>query len=301
MGLAGLSLSWHLMHQYQGTPIAIANTIGAIAAMVFVILSLAYLVKLIKYPQSVFTEFRHPVTRNFFGTIPIAMLLLSAIINPYYQTTSEYLWTTGSLLTLALGLYIVLQLKRGNQEPQHVVPALFIPSVGSLNISATGAPMSMPWAAELSLFSTATGTFLALIFMVMVMSRLIHQDPLIKKMIPSLMILVAPFEVGFLVYTSASDTMDRFAGMLFYAGLFLFIMLVFKIFRRGIPFTSTWWAIGFPVAALSNAALKYAWIQDTAPLWLIAYLILALLNLIIVVLTIKTLLHLFKGQLLTTT
>ncbi len=298
MGLAGLSLAWRAMDQYYGIGNSISDVIGVIAATVFIILSLAYLTKLIKYPQSVIAEFSHSTSRNFFGTIIIAMLLLSAVANPYYQTFSENLWTTASLLMLMLSLYVVSHLKSGNHNPEHIIPALIISCVGPLNIPATGALMQMPWAAELNLFALATGAFLAIVFIVMIVSRLIHYEPLSRNMTPSLLILISPFEVGFLAYTSLFNVTDRFAGMLFYAGIFLFIILSIKVFFRKIPFTTAWWAVSFPVAAMSKAALKYAWIQDTAPLWFIACLILLLLNLIVAILTIKTLLSLLTGKLL---
>ncbi|MNT95933.1 potassium-tellurite ethidium and proflavin transporter [compost metagenome] len=84
-------------------------------------------------------------------------------------------------------------------------------------------------------------------------------------MVPSLMILVAPFEVGFLAYANLFG-IDRFAAMLFYFGLFLAVVLGFKVFRRDVPFAPSWWAISFPLAALANAALKYAHVQGDLPL-----------------------------------
>lgn len=117
-------------------------------------------------------------------------------------------------------------------------------------------------------------------------------------MIPSLMVLIAPFEVGFLAYTNLVGEIDRFASILFYFGLFLFVVLGFKVFRRDVPFSPSWWAISFPVAALSNAALKYAHAHDNTVLMLIAALILLFLTMSVTVLLVKTLTSLFSGKLL---
>ncbi len=57
-------------------------------------------------------------------------------------------------------------------------------------------------------------------------------------------------------------------------------------------------AISFPIAALSNAALKYAHVQDNAVLMFIAAVILLFLTVALAVLTIKTLASLFSGKLL---
>jgi tellurite resistance protein len=117
-------------------------------------------------------------------------------------------------------------------------------------------------------------------------------------MIPSMMILIAPFEVGFLAYVNVVRRVDTFAGLLFYFGLFLFIILATRIFRPSIPFAPGWWAISFPMAALANAAMKYAAAQDTTALHYLAGVILVIATLAIVVLFVRTLHMLVQGTLL---
>ena len=104
--------------------------------------------------------------------------------------------------------------------------------------------------------------------------------------------------MGFLAYTNVFGEIDRFASVLFYFGLFLFVVLSFKVFRRDVPFAPSWWAISFPIAALSNAALKYAHAQDSTLLTAIAAVILLFLTVTLFVLTVRTLASLFSGKLL---
>ncbi|WP_240420832.1 hypothetical protein [Paenibacillus periandrae] len=132
----------------------------------------------------------------------------------------------------------------------------------------------------------------------MIVSRLIHQAPLPAGLTPSLIIMIAPFEVGFLGYTNIMQRIDQFAAILFYIGLFLFIVLLFKVFNKSVPFGASWWAVSFPMAALSNAALKYAMFVHSWLLIAIAAVILALVSLVLIVLFIRTLNILFNGQLL---
>jgi tellurite resistance protein len=158
--------------------------------------------------------------------------------------------------------------------------------------------MPMAWVAEFNLFALAVGAVLALVFFTRIFSRLVHETTLAKGMVPSLMVLIAPFEVGFLAYTNVFGEIDRFASVLFYFGLFLFVVLGFKVFRRDVPFAPSWWAISFPIAALSNAALKYAHAQDNTVLMVIAAVILLFLTVALTVLLVKTLISLFSGKLL---
>lgn len=297
MGLAGLGLGWRLAHQYFGVSPLIGEAIGLFAALVFVVLSIGYLTKLARHRQAVINEFTHPIAGNFFGTIVIAILLLSVVAGPYSEKLGQGLWTLGTVLTVLLGGLVLSRLFNGKQDLQHAVPAWLIPGVATLDVAVTGGHMPMAWAAELNLFTMAVGAALALIFFTSIFPRLVHQEPLGKAMVPSLMILVAPFEVGFLAYSNLFG-IDRFAALLFYFGLFLAVVLGFKVFRRDVPFAPSWWAISFPLAALVNAALKYAHAQGGLPLQVIAWASLLFLTFALAMLTAKTLGSLVRGKLL---
>lgn len=298
MGISSLSLAWRQASTLFGTSPVIADIIGIVAVLVFVALSIGYISKWVLYPQKVKDEFTHPVFGNFFGTITISILLLSSVIGSYSQLSGQVIWIIGIVPTLALSFVIVTRLLNGNHEPGNAVPALLIPVLGTINIAVTGGTMPFPWAHEINLLSLAIGGIVALVFLSLILSRLIHQAPLPAGSTPSMMIMIAPFEVGFLGYTNFEQRIDPFASILYYFGLFLFIVLFFKVFKKSIPFGASWWAVGFPMAALSNAALKYAMFVHSWLLIAISAVILALLSIVLVVLFIRTINMLLKGSLL---
>jgi len=298
MGLSGLALAWRLAHSYYGISERIADVIGLFAVGVFVALALGYSAKLVRHTGAVADEFRHPIASNFFGTIAIGVLLLSAVLGAYNRELGEWVWIVGTIATLALSFIVVARLLNGKGDAAHAVPAWLIPGVATLDIAVTGGHMRMAWAGEVVLFSAAVGSVLALVMFTMIGTRLIQHDPLAAPMTPSLMILVAPFEVGFLAYVNLMGEVDRFAALLFYFGLFIFIVVAPKVFRRSISFGPTWWAIGFPLAALANAALKYASVHPTLPLQALAIGLLLFLTGALAVLTVRTVHILFNGRLL---
>jgi tellurite resistance protein len=255
-------------------------------------------VKWIKYPSAVKGEFNHPIAGNFFGTITIGILLLSAVVGVYSSVLQQLVWMIGTITTILLSFVIVSRLLKGNVDSGHAVPAWLIPGVATLDIAVAGGTMPMQWAHEVNLFSAGVGAVLALVFFTLIFSRLVHKDPLLPGMLPSMMIMIAPFEVGFLAYVNITHQVDMFAALLFYFGLFLFVVLAMKIFRPSIPFAAGWWAISFPMAALSNAALKYAAVAHSAALDGIAGIILAILTVAIAVLFVRTLRILANGKLL---
>ena len=298
MGIAGLSIAWRQASQEFGVTPLISTATGMLAIVVFVVLGAGYLVKAIRHPDAVRSEFRHPVAGNFFGTITIAILLLSSVVAQLSQPLAEGIWIVGTIATIALCFTIASRLLQGKIDVAHAVPAWFIPGVATLDIAVAGGNMPMLWAHEINMFALAVGTMIALLFFTMIMSRMIHHEPLPAGMVPSLLILMAPFEVGFLAYTNFTQHVDTFSGLLFYFGLFIFLTLAPKVFRRGIPFASGWWAISFPMAALASAALKYSMFVQAWPVTLIAILLLAMLSIAIVVLFVRTLHMLVNGKLL---
>lgn len=298
MGLAGLALAWRLAAKTYDFSPAVGEGIGLFAALVFIVLGLGYFAKWVKYPEAVSAEFNHPVMSNFFGTIAIAVLLLSAVLSHYSQPLGQNLWIVGTVSTIVLAFIVVTKLLKGGLDNAMAVPAWLIPGVATLDIVVTGAHMPFSWAHEVNLFSLGVGAIVAAVFFTLIMARLIHSEPLAPAMVPSMMILIAPFEVGFLAYTNFTGQIDAFASMLYFFGLFMFVILAVKIFRPSTPFTPGYWAISFPMAALSNAALKYA---AMAGGWLppaIAWIILVFLTVALLLLTVRTLHILFNGKLL---
>ncbi|MFH0133205.1 SLAC1 anion channel family protein [Variovorax sp. VaC1] len=298
MGLSGLAMGWRFAHTAFGVSRVVADAIGLFATFLFVVLAIGYGAKLLRHPAAVKAEFHHPIAGNFFGTIAIALLLQSAVLGVYDSTLGHVLWTIGTVLTLLLALHVVSRLLGGNGDPKHAVPAWIIPGVAALDIVVTGSHVPMAWAGEVLLLSIAVGSVLALVMFTMICTRLIQHEPLAPAMTPSLMILVAPFEVGFTAYTNLTGRVDQFAGLLFYFGLFLFVALAPKVFRRSVPFGAGWWAISFPLAAMVNAALKYASVHPTLPLRLLAGVSLVALTAALLVLMVRTLHILFNGRLL---
>ena len=298
MGLSGLALAWRLARVSLGAPAWVGESIGAFALVVFLLVSTGYLAKLARHPQAVLAEFRHPVAGSFFGTVVIAVLLVAAVVEPYSLPAASVIWTAGTFAAMALALVSTSRLLAGRVDASHALPASLMPGVATLNIAVTGRNMPMAWAAEVNLLACAVGAVLAVLLYALIFSRLVHREPLAPAMAPSLMILMAPFAVAFLAYTNLVGGVDRFAALLLHFALFMFVVIVPKVWRSGAAFSLGWWVIGFPMAALANAALKYAAFRDSAPLWWLAVLLLGLLTLTLAVLTVRTMWLAVNGRLL---
>jgi tellurite resistance protein len=298
MSLSGLSLAWRLAAKMYGADIAVSNAIGIVSLAVFTLLALSYINKFFRYRNLVKQEFSHPVIGNFFGTVGISILLLSSVVSIYSTAAQLVVWIIGVIVTLLLSVVIISRLLDGNGSPTSVVPAWLIAGVGSLDIVVTGGSFASAWAHEINLLAAAVGSVSAIVFFVLIFSRLVHHEPLAAGMRPSKMILVAPFAVGFVAYVNLVQKVDMFAALLFYFGLFLFVIISYRLLRKPASFSPNWWAIGFPMAALSNAALMYSNAVGGPVVNFIAVSLLILLSACILVLSIRTLHTLANGRFL---
>ncbi|HEV7321221.1 MAG TPA: SLAC1 anion channel family protein [Ensifer sp.] len=258
MGVTGLSLAWREAESAIALPAMPGEYVGWLGTSIFLSLAAGYAIKWRRHPASVAAEFAHPVQSNFFATVAIGLLLQSAFLNRYSPLLSEIVWTVASALTFALA-YVVARGFLGRQQSRDTtLPPLLIPGVATLDIAVTGHAMPFSWAHEVNMLAFSIGSVIAAVFIALIFSRLRHEDPLPAPARPSLMVLVAPFAVGFLAYTNVTGSVDLFATVLFYFALFLMLVLSPMVFRSHVPFSVAWWAISFPLAALSIAFFRYA-------------------------------------------
>ncbi|MDL9997522.1 SLAC1 anion channel family protein [Variovorax sp. J22P240] len=299
MGLCGLALAWRLAAIEFGLPRWVGEVLGYAAAVVFVALVLAYAIKFLKSPNAVRTEFAHPVAANFFATPIISLLLLPAVVAPYALALAKVLWVAGTMAMLGFAWLIVSRWMSVRQQIAHATPAWIVPVVGTLNISIAGVPLNLPGSHAVCVFALAVGLFFAVPLFTLILSRVIFEEPMPQPLQPSLMILVAPFAVGFSAYLNVAGQLDLFAELLFYLAVFMLAVLLPKLvrLRSCSPFHTSWWAVSFPLAAMTLAALKFSIEQ---PSWLaqaFALAMLAFTTLVILSLGFRTSMGMAQGEL----
>ncbi|WP_104668156.1 SLAC1 anion channel family protein [Ensifer adhaerens] len=297
MGITGLSLAWREATKTIGLPALPGEYIGWSGTFIFLGLAGAYAIKWARHPSAVAAEFAHPVQSNFFATVAIGLLLQSVFLGRYDAIVSQTVWIAASALTFALA-YLVTRAFIGRQQSRETtLPPLLIPGVATLDIAVTGYAMPFSWAHEVNMLAFSIGSVMAAVFVALIFSRLRHEDPVPVLARPSLMVLVAPFAVGFLAYTNVTGTVDLFATVLFYFALFLTLVLSPMVFRTHVPFSIAWWAISFPLAALSIAFFRYARAAQSDMLIGLAGFMFILLVVAIAVVFIRTASAILTGKL----
>lgn len=297
MGLAGLGRALRLAAGLFNISIIYSQFTNLLAWLIFLVLLIFLLLKLIRYPQKLSAEFWAPAEGCFFATVPISILLLSPSLQPAFGAAYLCCWVIGTSVMLGLAFLTIYNLLNIKQSVVNFMPGMILPAVGVLNIAVTSGALYTAWVIELNKFAFAIGLVLTVVFFTLIFARLMHHDKLTAKMEPTLMIMMSPFGVCFLAYTNITAQVDLFAAILFYFGLFFFVILFVRIFINQKTFIYTWWSVGFPTAALTNAACKYALNNHLAISAIIAAMLLIILSAFIIYMLLKSFYLLFRMRL----
>lgn len=295
MGLAGFTIALEKAEEIFALPFHFSGAMLALTATVFVLLVMAYGAKLIRYRAAVVKELNHPIKLSFFPAFSISLILLSIAPLPFSMPVSFPLWAIGAAIHLGFTLFVLSRwINHTTFDIQHSNPSWFIPMVGNILVPIGGIAHGY---AEVSWFFFSIGLLFWLVLLTIIFYRVIFHPALPEKLVPTFFILIAPPAVGFISYFKLAGGLDSFGRFLFYTALF-FTILLLSLYRKfmGIRFFLSWWAYSFPVAAFAIASMVMYKQQQTGFYLALSGVMLALLALIILVLVVKTLAALRRGQ-----
>ncbi|MHC0054757.1 SLAC1 anion channel family protein [Actibacterium sp. D379-3] len=295
MGMMGLTLALHAAEQAFGRGGALSHGVLAVSALLFAVLLALYGLKLLRHPDHVIAEWHHPIRLAFFPTVSISLLLLSVATLGDWPMLARGLWVTGAALQGVLTLS-VMSGWIGHRSFQHVhlSPAWFIPAVGNVIVPVAGVQLGYT---ELSWLFFSGGIVFWIVLLTLVFNRLTFHDPLPGRLQPTLVILIAPPAVAFIAWVRMTGGVDAFAHILLNTG-YVFALIVAtqapRILR--LPFALPFWALSFPLAALSIASFLYADKAGSAAHKAVGTGVLALLVVVIAALLYRTAVAIRRGE-----
>jgi len=294
MGMGGLTIMYQKAGSWLGVPHIIGTLLMYLTTLMFVVISLFYIVKYFKYPEAIKKEFSHPVRINFFAAISISMLMLAIMYKENYESISAAFWYPGTILHFYLTMHTIAYWINNNQELSHSNPAWFIPIVGNVLVPVGGVGFANQ---GVLMYFFSVGMFFWLVLFAIIFNRIIFHHQLAQKFMPTLFILIAPPAVGFLAYFKMYGEIDHFALFLFSMALFFTILIAFmsKNFIK-IKFFISWWAFVFPLASMAIASmLMYHKTGDFA-LHMLSYIMLAVTTTVIAIVIYQTIVHIKRGE-----
>lgn len=297
MGLAGLTLATlRFEHAASLAPVA-SPALLVVSILAFLAIAGAYGLKAARFPAAAKADWNHPVRIAFFPAATVGLILLGTATLAVAPGLGALIWMVGTALHLVMTLTVVSTwIGHRPFEPVHMNPAWFIAAVGNVIVPVAGTRLGY---VELSWFFFSVGIVYWIILATLVFNRLIFHSPLPERLMPTLMILVAPPAIGFVAWTSLTGTIDPFARILYYAAvMFTLVILTQSAKLRKLPFTISWWAYSFPLATLTIATFVYGEMTGIVLFQQAAYGLYAVLVVALALLTGRTLLGLARGEIL---
>lgn len=296
MGLAGLSLAWRAAAETLKAPAWIGEALGALSVLVFLVLAAGYLAKLIRAPGAVRSEFTDPVQGSFLATITVSLLLLAGIVRPWSFAVAAVIWMVGAAAQLLLAVVTVRSWISRRPALGQVNPGWFIPTVGNVIATITGAPLGH---VELGWFFLAVGAAFTLVLYPLVLYRLAVHETLPPALQPTLFILIVPPALIFLASVALGGAFDGVAQGFFSISLLVALILAIRLRQfLVLPFAASWWAYTFPLDALAVAALRYHEGLGARPSAALAIAVLAIATAVVALVFLLTLQALISGTLL---
>lgn len=288
MGLTGATIAWQRAETIWGLNAGVSFTLLGISSLIFTVILVVYVIKMIKHPDEIRKEFQNITKLSFFPGISISLLLLSIALMDLFPGLSQVLWIVGAVVHFFFSVAIIsIWIRHPALEINHISPAWFIPVVGNILVPIAGvvyAPVEISW------FFFSIGLVFWIALFTILFYRLLFHNPLPERLLPTLFILIAPPAVGFVSYVKLTGAVDSMARILYYFGLFVFILMIPQLrILSGIKFYLSWWAYTFPLAALSMATML---MYHQVGLGFFKYLALGLLILVSAVIVLLTLMTL---------
>lgn len=306
MGWSGLALAWHRAAPVMGELAqGLAMVAGGIAAVVFVLLAGAMLLRWQRHAEAMREDLAHPVRHTFFATLPISAMLLATLAVALFGPSApgaEALWWAGSLAQFGVTLWVLSKWISGPAGgPGHkpnwsaVTPALFIPIVGNVLAPLAGMPLGHgAWASA----QFGLGLLFWPVVLVLNFVRIAQAGMPPDRMLPTLFIFVAPAAVVG-VASMQYGAPPFLTWMLWGMGLFQALWAGTQARRiAALPFGVPHWGMSFPLAALAVLTLRLAGTPEGAWLQVPAVALLALASLVILGLSFATVRGLRAGTLL---
>jgi tellurite resistance protein len=254
MGLSGLTIALQKASEVLDIRHGLQDVPAILTGILFVALASTYLLKVMRFRTAVLRELHDPVKLNFFPTVSISLLLLSVAFLSSYPGLARGAWLLGTAMHLLFSLYVLsVWIHHEHFEIHHLNPAWFIPVVGNVLVPIAGTQFGYD---EISWFFFSTGILFWLVLFTIIFYRVLFHSPLQEKLMPTFFILIAPPAVGFISYVKLTGEIDSFARVLYYAGLFLALLLAIQVRRFArLKFSLSWWAYSFPTAAITIATM----------------------------------------------
>lgn len=270
----------------------------------FVALIVPWTLRWFLFHNQALRDLKHPVTGQFYATMPIGSLVLAAdflLLGPGYiemalvVKIAQALWLTGLVLSLATAFIIPVYNFFNKVTVEDINPAWFMPPVSLIVVPIAGAKLIPYWPQSLqksllllNYVSWGTGLFLFMLIAAVCLYRFFVAPPLPGSLIPTIWIYLGPIGAGTISLLSLGEVSTPFLGTLVSPILNLIALLYWSFgvwwliaasvitlsyfFKKNLPYALSWWAFTFPLGVYTGAAYLISNVYESGAVRLFGFL-----------------------------
>ncbi len=274
MGTGAFALATlHFSHQVPALG-SLAWVLHWFNVVLFLAISIPWLLRWVLAWPAVVATFRHPVAANFYPAYAIALLVLAGELLAFggHESLALLAWWLGVALLFGLTLAVLISILQGEHvNLDHITPGIFMPPVGLVVIPVAGGPLlaAQPEALrDLALtingISLGAGIFMYTALLALAFHRFYVHKRLPPTMAPTFWINLAPLGVTVIsvlnlvaVAPFAGDRAPYLMAVFLLWGFGAFWLVLSMLFTWSVrniaplPFSLAWWAFTFPLGAFT--------------------------------------------------
>ncbi|AIR03589.1 MULTISPECIES: dicarboxylate transporter/tellurite-resistance protein TehA [Cedecea] len=298
LGIIGMGFAWRYAAIIWPVPSAVGEALVALAGVIWLLLALAFITRLVRYPHSVVAEIHHPLMSSFVSLFPATTMLVAIGVAPYLRPLAVAMFGFGAVVQLCYAAWQSAGLWRGTHPQDATTPGLYLPTVANNFISAMAC--GALGYHDLGILFLGAGVFSWLSLEPAILHRMRSVGELPTPVRTSLGIQLAPALVACSAYLAVNGGVtDFFAKMLFGYGLLqLIFMLRLMPWYLAQPFNASFWSFSFGISALATTALHLSAGSGDGLFHLIAVPLFIFTNVIIGLLLARTFILLMQGKLI---
>lgn len=298
LGTIGMGFAWRYASTIWPVPHWPGEMLVLLAMTIWLLLTVAFITRAVRFPGSVLAEMRHPVMSSFVSLFPATTMLVAIGFVPWYRPLALALFSVGVVVQLSYAGWQSAGLWRGKHPEEATTPGLYLPTVANNFISAMAC--GALGFHDAGLVFLGAGVFSWLSLEPVILQRLRSAGELPAPMRSSLGIQLAPALVACSAWLSVNGgEADTFAKMLFGYGLLqLLFTLRLMPWYLSQPFNASFWSFSFGVSALATTGLHLGQSSPSGFFHAIAIPLFIFTNAIIALLLVRTFILLMQGKLL---
>ena len=208
MGYCGLCFAWRMANEIWGITPLIGELFGFCALCLYIFILFRYCQKWHLDAEAVRDEWNSPTKVNFFGTFNVSTVLLAAVLAPYNPTIASVFWYAGMVIIMIFSWILLKQWLFDDQKITSVTPAWLLAVLGPITIPIAGNILQNPGYHDISVFCVAIGLVTGIPVIALLFTHSVFAKHVPNAVQPSLMILMAPFGMGYITYTQVSCKMN---------------------------------------------------------------------------------------------